>query len=127
MINPNKLFLIDSFGAFITAIMLRFVLINFETHFGMPRQVLYLLSVIACLYGVYSLLCYFRINENWKPFLKAIAIANLIYSALTMGLAIYLYEKLTLLGLLYFAVEAMIIVLLGSLEYKTSSDTSSPK
>ena len=114
----------DSIGAFVTAIMLRFVLTSFESRVGMPRPVLYFLSLIACLYGVYSFWCYLKINQNWKPFLKAIALANLIYSALTIGLVIYFYEKLTLLGLLYFAIEAVVIIILGSFEYKTSSDAS---
>ncbi len=117
----------DSIGAFVTAIMLRFILTRFATTFGMPRQVLYILSLIACVYGLYSFLCYIKTAENWKPFLKAIAIANFLYSALTIGLVIYLYQKLTCWGLLYFGMEAIIIIALGSLEYKALLDTSGPK
>ena len=47
-INPKKLFLIDSLGALISAVMLGLVLTRFEHIFGMPQNVLYFLSFIAC-------------------------------------------------------------------------------
>ena len=107
--NPKKLFLIDGSGALLTAFLLGVVLTRFEANFGMPRKVLYPLSTMACLYAAYSMGCYFWVGRNWRPFLKAIALANLIYCCLTIGLVIFFYQSLTMLGFTYFVGELLVI------------------
>ncbi|MCF6348539.1 MAG: hypothetical protein L3J20_09610 [Flavobacteriaceae bacterium] len=81
--NPKKLFLIDSLGAFITAFLLGVVLTRFEVVFGMPKTVLYYLSLIALIFSIYSICCHFLLEKNWKPYLKGIIIANLTYCLIT--------------------------------------------
>ena len=115
-LNPRKLFLIDSFGALITALLLSLVLARFEDTFGMPRKVLYILSGMAGVYCIYSFLCYWHLKNNWSPYLKIIATANLIYCGLTMVLMFYFYQSLTILGLLYFIGEIIIITILALTE-----------
>ena len=107
--NPKRLFLIDSSGAFLTAFILIAILARFESIFGMPRTVLYFLFLVSCIYSMYGVCCYFLITNNWRPYLKVIVIANLIYCCLTLGLVFYFYEKLTVLGLLYFLLEVIVI------------------
>lgn len=114
--KPKQLFLIDALGAVLTASLLSGVLANFERTFGMPQKVLYGLSLIAVFFAIYSFSCYFRDLKNWQPYLKAIAIANLSYCCLTAGLMVYFYQKLTLLGVLYFIGEIIIIVCLSIFE-----------
>lgn len=107
--NPKRLFLIDSLGAFITAFFLSTVLIRMEKDFGMPRRVLTPLSLLACVYAIYSLGCYFFAGRYWRRFLKLIAIANLIYCCITMVVVLLFYRLLTTIGLVYFLGEIIII------------------
>jgi CHASE2 domain-containing sensor protein len=119
---PKQLFLIDGLGAMLSALLLGVVLARFETTFGMPLKALYFLSCLACVYAVYSFLSYWRIRENWRPYMQAIAIANLFYCCLTMGLVIYHRQELTKLGLLYFLLEVVVIIGLIIMELKTVSE-----
>ncbi len=116
--NPKQLFLFDSLGAVLTAFMLGVVLARFEPVFGMPPPVLYVLALMACGFAVYSFCCYLFIGKNWRPFLIAIAIVNLMYCCMTLGLIFYLWEKLTVLGIVYFLGEIAVIVVLVIVELK---------
>ena len=107
--NPKKLFLIDSLGAVLTAFFLGVILVRFEDSFGMPKTILYVLSSMACIYAIYSICSYFLLTNIWRPYLKGIAIANLIHCCLTIGLVFYFYQKLTVLGLTYFLLELIVV------------------
>jgi hypothetical protein len=119
---PKRLFLMDGLGGMISALLLGVILARFETTFGMPRKVLYLLSCLACVYAAYSFLNYWRMKENWKPYMQGIAIANSLYCCLTIGLVIYHHQELTILGVLYFLLEVLIIISLITMELKTVSE-----
>ena len=119
---PRWLFLIDSCGAFITAILTGLVLTRLEAYFGMPSVILIPLSIIACVFALYSMACYLFVGQNWRRFLKIIAVANLVYVVITLGLLFWLYAYLTPLGLLYFISECFVIVALSYLELKAASN-----
>lgn len=124
--NPKRIFLIDSLGAFFTAFLLSTILTRLEEEFGMPRKVLIPLSIVACVYAIYSLCCYFLVHENWRPFLKVIAAANLMYCCVTAVSLILFYQSLTILGFVYFISEIIIIsglVFIESLAISKSNDT----
>ena len=72
------------------------------------------LSAIALVFCVYSISCFFFVDQAWRPFLKAIVIANVTYCVLTLGLVVYFYPQVTILGLTYFLLE---IVVVGGLVY----------
>lgn len=112
--NPRQLFLIDGLGALLTAFFLAVILAKFEAHFGMPRNVLYPLAIVACIFAIYSMSCYFFLPVHWRPYLKVIALANLTYCCLTLALVIFHYQSLMVLGLLYFLLE---LVVVGALIY----------
>jgi hypothetical protein len=112
--------LIDSLGALLSAVMLGIVLARLEPVFGMPEKALYYLSFIACIFSVYSFMCFFRKVKNWKIYLKVIALANLLYGCLTTGLVIYFYPKLTALGVTYFVLELIVISVLVMIEIKAA-------
>ena len=116
--KPRTLFLVDGIGAFITAFLLLAILRTFNEYVGMPRMALTSLSIIAAVFCLYSISCYFLLNDNWQPFLKAISVANLLYCCLTSGLVIYYYNSLTILGVIYFLAEIIIIVVLVYVELK---------
>ena len=119
--NPNKLFLADGLGAFITAFSLGITLASFEAYFGMPVKTLYFLSSIACIYTIYSICCYFLLAGNWQPYLWGIAVANLMYCCLTTGMVLYFYPKLTVLGLAYFLLEILVVSALIIIELRVFS------
>jgi hypothetical protein len=114
--NPKNIFLLDSVGAFLTAFLLGFVLIQFQDAFGMPQKILYILSAIALLFATYSLCCYLFVANKWHYYLNIIMIANTLYCCLTTGLIIYYFHKLTALGLTYFILEIVVILFLVYLE-----------
>jgi hypothetical protein len=120
--HPKRLFLIDGLGAFLTAFMLGVVLANFESSFGMPLKTLYFLSFLAGLFCLYSFFCYFFVSVKWRPFLKAIAVANTLYCCLTLGLVFYYYQNLTLLGVVYFLGEIGVVMSLVVVELISCKD-----
>ena len=105
----------------LSALLLGVILTRFESVFGMPQKVLYCLSCLAFVYAIYSLLSYWRIKENWVPYLRGIAFANLLYCFLTLSLVSYYRTVLTKWGLGYFLMEVMVIVTIVVLELKTVS------
>ncbi len=111
--DPKTLFLIDSIGAFLTAIMLGLILPVFQEHIGMPESVLKTLGAVAALYFLFSLYHFKRFPNQWKIPMRIIAVANLVYCCLTIGAIIYFISQIQLLGLLYFLIEISLIVFLA--------------
>jgi hypothetical protein len=124
IVNPKRLFLIDSSGAFLTAFLLGIILTRLEEDFGMPRKIVKPLSVVACIYSIYSICCYFFAGRNWRPFLKVIAIANLLYCFITIASVILFYQALTILGVTYFLGEIIIIGCLVCIELLSISKSN---
>ena len=104
--------MIDSAGAFLSALLLGVVLPYFEEVFGMPPYVLFYLSGIAFVYSVYSFCCYFFDFRNLRLHLRNIIIANLLYCFLTASLVFFYYDSLLALGLIYFVIEIIIVLVL---------------
>lgn len=122
--NPYQLFKLDAIGAIVTAFMLGVVLVRFQSFFGISIEILRLLSIIPCLYFIYSIFCFWRKPKNWRPYLKGIAFANLAYCLLTLGLMIFYSENFTALGYLYFIGEIIIIAVLSRHERSLAMETS---
>ena len=53
--HPKRVFLLDALGALLTTLLLAGVIAQFEGYFGMPKQIVYLLSTIAFSFFIYSL------------------------------------------------------------------------
>ena len=82
----------------------------------MPISVLHFLAGIACVFLLYSSVCYFFVREGWLPFLKAVIGANSVYIIVSVGLIFYHFQELTSWGITYFVLE--IIVLFGVVTYE---------
>jgi len=119
-IKPRNLFLIDSMGALVSAALLGLVLANFEEVFGMPRKVLYPLAFTACGFAAYSMSCFLANPQKWRLYLKIIAIVNLLYCCLTLGLVIDRRAELSLWGWMYFVGEVVVVASLAIIELKMS-------
>lgn len=118
LLNSRKIFLLDGIGAIVSAFCLGVVLVYFNAQFGMPKSILYWLAGIAVFFSVYSFFCYFKIEKNWKFYLKIIAILNLLYCLVTAYFVCKFYPNLTSLGVLYFVGEIIVIVSLVSKEFQ---------
>ncbi|QOG04654.1 hypothetical protein [Flavobacterium sp. MDT1-60] len=116
--EPKNIFLIDAFGAILTAFLLFFVLRTFNTYIGLSKTTLEYLSLIALTFSIYSFSCFFLVINNWKSYLIIICIANTFYCVLTFGIILY-YQSISLLGIAYFLGEVLIIAGLVFLEIKT--------
>jgi hypothetical protein len=118
--NPKTLFIIDGLGALVSAFLLGVVLVQFKSLFGMPKETLYLLAFLPCLFALYDLFCYLKVTKNELLFLKGIALANLLYCCLSIGLVSYHYNQLTNLGIAYFVLELLVVLVLVSIQLKTT-------
>jgi hypothetical protein len=107
--DTKKIFLIDGLGALLTAFFLFVIPLVFSNVLGMPETVTRCLSMVACIYTAYSFCCYFFVRIHWRPYLKAIAIANMAYCGLTIALVINYRQSLTVFGLIYFLLEIMVM------------------
>jgi hypothetical protein len=113
----KKILLLDSLGALLTAINL-LVIPLFEIYTGVPRDIAIILVPLPILYSIFSLFSYKFGNHNWRSLLKMIAIANLFYCCLTMYVTWINFDTFKILGIIYFIVEVIIIIILGTLELK---------
>ncbi len=107
--NPKNIFVIDALGALLTSIFLFVISRKLCSHFGISSKTLTCLSVIALIFFFYSISCFFLLKKNWRPYLRIICIANLLYCILTFGLIIYHQQSITPLGISYFMAEIFII------------------
>ena len=123
--NPQRLFVLDGFGALLSAILLGVVLVRLESVFGIPRQTLYLLAALPCIFAVYDFYCFYKINKNTGAFLKGIAIANLLYCLLSLGLVAAHRAVVTTWGWVYIITEIIIVCGLAWLELKVAGNWSS--
>lgn len=120
-VSVKKLFLIDAIGALVSAFFLGVVLSGLQEKIGIPKHILYLLAILPVFFAIYSFSCYFFLREKQKFFLKGIAILNLMYCFLTIGLLFFHNHNLTWLGWTYFVVELIILFVLIRIELKAST------
>ncbi len=118
--NPRTLFLIDGFGALLSAILLGIILIKFETIFGIPKSTLYFLASLPCLFAIYDFYCFIGMNDKLSGSLNRIAIINLFYCCLSIGLAVFHRNQITYFGWTYILLEVLIIIALAIFELATA-------
>lgn len=119
-LTTRQLFLIDSIGALSTMLLLSLVVARFDVFFGMPRTVSLSLAIPAFIFFVYSLSCFFRIGSAWRPYLRAISLANFSYCLASLVLIAYFSERLTFWGFFYFIGEIVIVAVLATVEFRVS-------
>jgi len=125
--KPKKLFLTDGTGALLSAVLLGIVLVEFESFFGIPRRTLYFLALLPCIFAVYDFYFFVKKRQRVERSLKGIALMNLLYSLLSVSLAIYHHKALTYFGWLYIVLEVTIVITLVNLEYRVANECSSNK
>lgn len=117
----KNLFLLDGLGAILSAFLLGIVLVKLESYFGIPKKALYILAALPCLFMIYDFFCYYKIERNLAKYLKGIAIVNLLYCCLSIGMAIYHQEVISSLGWIYLIVEIIVVMILAIIELKVAN------
>jgi len=116
-LNPKKLFLIDGFGAILSAFLLGVVLVKFEEIFGIPTSVLYFLATIPIFFVIYDVFCYHK-HLKIGLLLKGIAVLNILYCCISIGLISYHFSSITILGWTYIIVEIILVSFLAMIEFR---------
>jgi len=114
----QNIFLLDCCGALLTTLLIFFVLRPFNDFFGLSKDTLKYLAVLALLFSLYSVSCCFLVSNNWKSFLKIICIANILYCIITIGILFYNFPNISIFGIAYFLGEIAVIVGIVFLEIK---------
>lgn len=118
--RPEQLFVIDGLGALLSAFLLGVVLVHYQPLFGIPKNTLYFLATLPCLFAIFDLSAYLGSKKLHPIRLKWIGAINLAYCLVSLGLATYHFEQITFLGFAHIALEVIIVSALGSIEIKTS-------
>ena len=119
--DPRKVFQIDGAGAILSAVLLGVVLTRLESVFGIPRRTLFFLASLPCLFAIYDFYCYLSVPKDVGLFIKRIAFANLVYCCISVGLAIYHWEEITILGWIYILIEVVLVGVLASIELRIAN------
>ena len=116
-LNPKKLFLIDGFGAILSAFLFGVVFVKFEQIFGIPTSVLYFLATIPIFFVIYDIFCYQK-YPNIGLLLKGIAVLNILYCCISIGVIFYHFSTITIFGWVYIMVESILVSFLAMIEFR---------
>lgn len=114
--NPKKLFVIDGYGAIISAFFLGVVLVKLEHLFGIPKQTLYLLAFLPLLFAAFDFYAYRNAHIDTSKNLKVIATINTLYCILSLALTLYHIDVILPLGWIYIILELAIVLALSYIE-----------
>jgi hypothetical protein len=116
--TEQNIFLIDASGALLSAVALGLVLPRFPEHIGLPAAVLRTLSLLAALFGAFSFSWHlFATPDGRRSKLQWLAGLNLGYCLVTVGLVVHYADRVRTLGVLYFASEVVVLVVLAWVEW----------
>jgi len=118
--NPRLLFIADGTGALLSTFLLGVILVRFESFFGMPKEALYILAAIPCIFILYDLLCYTLVKTNHSFYIKGIAFANPSYCVLSAGFLFHHHQSLSIFGWLYFVSEILLVVAIAGIELQSA-------
>jgi len=94
------------------------VLPKFEQFFGLPSDLLCILATVPLLFVIYDFYCCLKTHISLSKSVKVIAILNLMYCGLSIGLALHHSQDITIWGWLYVIVEIIIVTSLAFFELK---------
>ncbi len=118
--KPRTLFILDGVGALLSAFLLGVVLVRLEHIFGIPSSALYVLAIVPIFFAIFDFYSYRKEHGKLDKFLKGIAIMNLCYCMLSLGLAFFHRQTITSFGWAYIMIEIIIIIVLAIIELKVS-------
>jgi hypothetical protein len=123
---PSRLFALDCIGAVLSALLLGVALPQFHTFLGVSVEILYELALVASGLALYSLGCYSIVRFGFAQtilhlLLYILALANAIYCIYTASIILRMYAYISSIGIAYFVIEIIIILLLVGIELYVAS------
>lgn len=118
----KKVLLLDAAGAALSAFLLGVVLRIYQSHVGIPDHILLLLAGLAVCFFVIDMIAYFAIPRRAALILRCMAIVNICYALLSLGLALIHRGELTLLGWVYVIAEIAVLMILSRYEWRVASN-----
>lgn len=117
LLGTTSLLLVDGVGAILSAIGVGLVLPAFQPWFGIPTLVLRVLGGVALCFAAFSLGRYLT-GTGTPASLRRIARANLAYAVVTAATLVAYASTVTLIAIIYFVGEMVILVVLSSHELR---------
>jgi hypothetical protein len=114
-----NVFLLDALGAFASLLLLFFLIVPNENFFGLSHSTAIYLSIPILGLLIFSTSCFFSKPQNWKLLMKFVVFGNLAYCLFTAIIILQNFKELTHLGVLYFLIEVMVIILIVRIEIAT--------
>ena len=119
--TTRRLLLVDFIGACLSASMLALVL-PLSGWSGLPRPLLFVLAAIAACLAAHAFVSHRRASARHERSLRAAATLNLLYCCVTAIALVVYWDALTVLDLVYFPAEMVIVVALAFVETRTASN-----
>ncbi|MBL6448237.1 hypothetical protein JMN32_18125 [Fulvivirga sp. 29W222] len=107
---------IDAIGALLSAFLLGVVLVRLEGFFGIPVNVLYMLASMPCFFVALDFFFLTKTNERVDLYLRIIALLNISYCVMSLGLIIAHLDSISFWGLSYIIGEIIVVFGLARLE-----------
>ncbi len=123
--KPKSLFFVDGIGAFYTASMLLIFKHIFINYIGLPTILFDYLAIMACCMGLFSMTVNMFVKKDLYKYLRAIAIVNLIYCTITIGILILNYKQVMIWEVAYFVIEVLVVFPLILIEIRVCQILSS--
>ena len=109
--NSRKLLLLDFLGALATSLGTGLLLATEVIATGLPSTILIAMSLIACGFAIFDIVAY-RFVRRTVIALAVVAMLNLSYCVAVVILCTMYAQQVTKLGLLYFAIEVPVVLLI---------------
>ncbi len=114
LITKKNLLLFDCAGAAVTCVVTGLILTT-VVQTGLPTGLLWALAATAALFACFDLYAYFHASDACWP-LATIGLLNLTYCLTAIMFCVAFASTVTMLGVIYFTVESMIVIPLAALE-----------
>ncbi|MFQ3213015.1 MAG: hypothetical protein ACJAT1_001287 [Marivirga sp.] len=116
----KKIFLLDASGALLSTLCLGVFLPYYRHLIDLPFHSLYILATIASIIFSYSFCCLLLPLKHPAFWLKLLVLLNLTYMFYTIFMIYQHLHTISHLGLMYFMVETIILIILVRFEWKGS-------
>ncbi len=114
--QPNKLILLDGWGAIISTFFTGFILVGLHETIVIPPKTLYILATFPALFAILDFCFFFYQKIIRNHSLQIIAFLNLTYCVVSILFAIHHLNTITIFGWAYIIIELLILFCLVYIE-----------
>ena len=125
-LSARQWLMIDAVGAAVSAFLLYVVLPSWQPQHGIPLPALKLLARIPVCFVAIDLYGIFIRREHHATALRFIAVCNLLYCLMSLGVALYYGQHVRIWGWAYLLGEVAVVYLLARWEFRVAAKTEFP-